>query len=273
MVSESRVASDSGRGGARRLLATAGILAVVALAAVSCGGDDDFEKSSEGFNIEPAGEVGPHAFTPSVATGDTQNALGAGGEGESAQGAPAGACDTEKFLQELQKRPDAYREWGRVLGIPASELPAYIRGLKSAVLSKDTKVTNHGLKDGRAYPRQSVLTAGTAVLVDGEGGASASTTTLALPPGTAPGGGVVVTRCKCGNPLLPPGDPKAPESSLPPATESPGTGTSEPGTIAPRSTRPGTTAPGSTSRPSTTTAGSSTTGRSGNGGTATTVDD
>lgn len=241
----------------------AGILLVVALAAVSCGGDD-LEKNSEGFNIEPAAEPGPHAFTPSVASEDVKNAMGPAIEdgGESAAG-PAGPCNTEKFLQELQSRPDAYREWGKVLGIPQDQIPAFVRGLSSATLSKDTKVTNHGLKDGHAYPRQSVLTAGTAVLVDMPGGPSASTTTLSAPPGTAPGGAVIVTRCKCGNPLLPPGDPKAPETSLPPETESPAT--SAPGT------RPGTTRPSgaSTTHPATSTTRSATS-TIGRGGTSST---
>jgi hypothetical protein len=48
----------------------------------------------------------------------------------------------------------------------------------------DTRVTNHGYRDGTATGYQAVLQAGTAVLVDGHG--------------------VPRTRCACGNPLTPP---------------------------------------------------------------------
>jgi hypothetical protein len=141
------------------------------------------------------------------------------------------------------------------MGLTPEQVPAYISGLKSAVLTADTKVTNHGLKDGHAYPRQSVLTAGTAVLVDTGGATAPSTTSSSAPPATAPGGGIIVTRCKCGNPLLPPGDPKAPEE--PTATEPPAT--AAPGSVSPGST-PGTAAkPSTSSRPTTSAAKPSTT--------------
>ena len=52
------------------------------------------------------------------------------------------------------------------------------------LLRTDTRVTNHGFRNGRATPHQSVLQAGTAVLVDQYG--------------------VPRVRCYCGNPLLPP---------------------------------------------------------------------
>ena len=249
MHSSTRSAPGARLGRAWRL--ALGLTAVVALGA-SCGGDEGgFEKSSEGFNIEPAAEVGPHAFTPSIVVGDGGSAMG-GVEGELAQA--GGVCDTEKFLTELQKRPDAYREWGRVLGLTEAQIPAFVRGLTSVTLTEDTKVTNHGLKNGRAYPRASVLTAGTQVLVDKDpGGVNASTTTSSLPPATAPGGGVIVTRCKCGNPLLPPVDPKTvpdePPGTEPTATEPPGSVTtvgSSPGSRSTTSTRGATTTRSST---------------------------
>jgi hypothetical protein len=52
------------------------------------------------------------------------------------------------------------------------------------VLTRDTRVTNHGFRDGEATQLQSVLQAGTAVLVDSRG--------------------VPRVKCGCGNPLLPP---------------------------------------------------------------------
>src|SRR5262245_38096914 len=94
-------------GGAReartgRRMVAAALSLVIAVAAVSCGGSDEgLEKNAEGFHIEPAAEVGPNAFTPSVVS--NENAAGPVSEdgGESAQAAGGQACDTEKFLTEL----------------------------------------------------------------------------------------------------------------------------------------------------------------------------
>jgi hypothetical protein len=57
----------------------------------------------------------------------------------------------------------------------------YIRSLKPVTLTVDTRVTNHSYINGRAVPFQSILAAGSAVLVDKYGRP--------------------VVRCKCGNPL------------------------------------------------------------------------
>jgi len=178
-------------------------------------GADALEASSEypGFVVEPAQEIGPHAFTAPV-TDDVS------------------ICDKAKLLAELQSRPDAFREWARVLSLQEDEVGGYIASLTPRILDVDTPVTNHGLADGVAYPRLSVLTAGTAVLVDERGPsvfypppevppevppqnppeessttASTTTTTTTSPPATPP----PVTRCKCGNPLLPP--PLPPETT------------------------------------------------------------
>ena len=56
--------------------------------------------------------------------------------------------------------------------------------LTPVTLTRDTRVTNHGYRNGRPTPRQSVLQAGSAVLVDRYG--------------------VPRARCGCGNPLIPP---------------------------------------------------------------------
>ena len=55
-------------------------------------------------------------------------------------------------------------------------------GLTDVILAVDTRVTNHGFRNGSAYAIDSVLQAGTAVLVDSFG--------------------VPRVRCYCGNPLL-----------------------------------------------------------------------
>ena len=65
-----------------------------------------------------------------------------------------------------------------------ASLPQYINSLQAGYLSGDTRFTNHGFKNGKAVARQSVLQAGTAVLLDSTG--------------------VPVVRCVSGSPLLPP---------------------------------------------------------------------
>ena len=76
--------------------------------------------TEEGFVIEPASSVGPDAFTPSV---------------EVDGGA---VCDTAQFLEELVSRPDAVREWARVLGLPEADVPGYVASLTPEVLTEDT---------------------------------------------------------------------------------------------------------------------------------------
>ena len=63
-------------------------------------------------------------------------------------------------------------------------IPDYIATLTPMVLTRDTRVTNHGYRDGRATKLQSTLQKGTAVLTDQKG--------------------VPRVKCYCGNPLLPP---------------------------------------------------------------------
>lgn len=65
-----------------------------------------------------------------------------------------------------------------------SDLPSFVGKLRVGYLQRDTRFTNHGFHSGQAQPRQSVLEAGTSVLMDPTG--------------------VPVVRCLSGSPLLPP---------------------------------------------------------------------
>ncbi len=96
----------------------------------------------------------------------------------------AASCDREKQISFLQANPDKAEAFASVLDISADQVPDYIRGLTPVVLRHDTRVTNHGFIDGSATSFQSVLQAGTAVLVDRQG--------------------IPRVRCMCGNPLTPP---------------------------------------------------------------------
>jgi hypothetical protein len=70
-----------------------------------------------------------------------------------------------------------------VQGIDVDDIPAFINTLTDVILQVDTRVTNHGFRNGQANAINSVLQAGTAVLVD----------TFGIPR----------VRCFCGNPLQP----------------------------------------------------------------------
>ena len=105
-------------------------------------------------------------------------------------------CDPDALVAFLGEHPDKAAAWvgalnadptmkwsqGRLLAV--TDIPQYVSELRPVVLRYDTRVTNHGFLNGVAVPHQSVLQAGTAVLVDSLG--------------------VPRVRCACGNPLIPP---------------------------------------------------------------------
>jgi hypothetical protein len=95
-------------------------------------------------------------------------------------------CDRDLLIRQLKDRPDVLAEWARVLGVEPTikAVGEYIAKLHPVTLTRDTRVTNHTFVNGRAVPFQSILAAGTAVLVDDYGNP--------------------VVRCRCGNPLLKP---------------------------------------------------------------------
>ena len=155
--------------------------------------------------LQAAGQPGPNPFTASVATGSTATppsttpatttptspvpatAL------KAVQGSTPGlyggtqniaSCDPEQMIAFLQSNPTKARAWAGAIGIDPAQIPAYIRSLTPVVLTRDTRVTNHGFANGVATPLQAVLQAGTAVLVDQYG--------------------VPRAKCACGNPLKPP---------------------------------------------------------------------
>jgi len=74
--------------------------------------------------------------------------------------------------------------WSDGTQIYPGQLRDYFAELTPLMLTRDTRVTNYGYRDGQPTPRQSVLQAGQMVLVDRYG--------------------VPRVRCECGNPLTPP---------------------------------------------------------------------
>ena len=105
-------------------------------------------------------------------------------------------CARGRLVDFLESSPAKARAWVDVLNsdrtlywsggnrLRTADIRSYVFELTPVVLRTDTWVTNHGYSGGRATAVQSVLQAGTAVLVDAYG--------------------VPRVKCYCGNPLLPP---------------------------------------------------------------------
>jgi hypothetical protein len=117
-------------------------------------------------------------FTPASGTTDSSEPFGGSGS--------LHVCDREKLVDFLLSHDQQRRVWSDVLNIDSDKdsVSRYVRSLTPVTLTVDTRVTNHMYVNGRAVPFQSILAAGTAVLVDKYGRP--------------------VVRCKCGNPLLEP---------------------------------------------------------------------
>ncbi|MEU0027270.1 DUF6777 domain-containing protein [Streptomyces sp. NPDC006335] len=184
------------------IIATAVVVAV-ALAVVftrSGGGSAPTGGNGEVF-LQAAGKTGPEPFTESTAkdstvppvsaspTGSSEPANAVRGVDGAAPGLYGGtrnasSCDVERQVKALGADPAKNSVFASVAGVRPSGVPAFLRSLTPVQLRMDTRVTNHGYRDGAATSYQAVLQAGTAVLVDDRG--------------------VPRTRCACGNPLTPP---------------------------------------------------------------------
>ena len=93
-------------------------------------------------------------------------------------------CDPKLIADFLGRDQAKAAAWAGAAGIEVAEIGSFLESLTPVRLRADTWVTNHGFRDGQATPRQSILQAGTMVLIDDLG--------------------VPRVRCKCGNPLLEP---------------------------------------------------------------------
>ncbi|WP_239694975.1 DUF6777 domain-containing protein [Streptomyces sp. DvalAA-19] len=185
---------------------TAAVVVAVALVVFLTRPDDGGgSKASGEVFLQAAGTSGPDPFTESTArdsdpepsTASPSAVPSASGTGSQVtrgvDGAAPGlyggtrkvaSCDVEKQIKALGAAPEKNRAFASVQKIEPSAVPEYLRSLTPVQLRMDTRVTNHGFRDGKATAYQAVLQAGTAVLVDDRG--------------------VPRVRCACGNPLLPP---------------------------------------------------------------------
>ena len=194
---------------------------------VSTLGDDDGGSASGDGEIflSPAADVGPDPYsadplapepdpelakpaeelaTPVTVSATPAVAANAGGTPGLYGGTKdSAACDAQKLVDFLAANPDKAAAWVAALDadpdvtlpdgsqLTVATIPDYVATLTPVVLLEDTRVTNHGFKDGKPTKIQSVLQKGTAVLVDDRG--------------------VPRTKCYCGNPLV----PAVPSSSTP----------------------------------------------------------
>ncbi len=76
-------------------------------------------------------------------------------------------CDAELMFNYLDQNPNKANAWAGVHRIKPSQIRAWGTELTPVLLRTDTRVTDHGyIEVGQAIPRQAVLQAGTAVMVD-----------------------------------------------------------------------------------------------------------
>ncbi|MFH8621092.1 DUF6777 domain-containing protein [Streptomyces vietnamensis] len=95
-----------------------------------------------------------------------------------------GSCDVERQVALLTADRTKARAFAEAAGIPEANVADWLRGLTPVALRADTRVTDHGYREGRANAFQAVLQTGTSVLVDQYGSPR--------------------VRCACGNPLRSP---------------------------------------------------------------------
>lgn len=177
------------------------VVAAVVLAVVFTRPDGGTSGSGGEVFLQAAGKSGPDPFTGSTAedsstvpetpapttTSDSANVTrGVDGSAPGIYGGTRNkaSCDVEQQISYLQEAPAKNEAFASVLGLEPSGVPGYLRSLTPVQLRMDTRVTNHGYREGAATSYQAVLQSGTAVLVDDRG--------------------VPRVRCACGNPLTPP---------------------------------------------------------------------
>ncbi|WUG85049.1 hypothetical protein OHU74_03865 [Streptomyces sp. NBC_00454] len=156
----------------------------VFLQPAAASGPDPFTESTAAEQATPPPESPPPSAAPATGTATaTTVTRSVAGSSPGLYGGTrdVASCDVEKQIKVLSGQPAKNAAFASALGLQPSAVPGYLRSLTPVQLRMDTRVTNHGYRDGRATAYQAVLQAGTAVLVDDRG--------------------VPRVRCACGNPL------------------------------------------------------------------------
>ena len=201
--------ANAGRWLAAGVVAVAAVAAIVGVRALDSD-DEDVDRSR--VLLEPVGARVPDAFGPDLDVDAPGRAIAIALSGRPSLGRAsasalsgsqasgdvpglfggsrdASVCRVEDLVAFLTDAANAEKAqaWADAVGIDVEDIAEYVEGLTAARLRWDTRVTNHGFADGVARPVQSILQAGTAVLVDAAG--------------------VPRVKCSCGNPLLAPAAP------------------------------------------------------------------
>jgi hypothetical protein len=162
--------------------------AAVALESTTDPGTDPFTRSVAIGEVATAVVVAPitRTVTADLPADPTTGGLRASGNAPGLYGGTGDThtCDPTRLADFLTHTPGKAAAWAGVLGISTRAIPSYVGTLTPVVLTTDTRVTNHGYRDGHATTFQAVLQAGTAVLVDRSG--------------------IPRVKCGCGNPLTEP---------------------------------------------------------------------
>ncbi|MFE3601711.1 DUF6777 domain-containing protein [Streptomyces sp. NPDC059142] len=157
------------------------------------GGGERSEPSGKDLHFQPVAAPGPDPFTSSTAAAPLApvkpaEAAAPGSPGrEGARGtatgtrtpralpgstpglyggSPSASCDVERQVALLAGEPAKARAFARGAALGRTPVPEFLRGLTPVVVRADVRVTAHGYRDGTATAFQSVLQAGTAVMVD-----------------------------------------------------------------------------------------------------------
>lgn len=96
----------------------------------------------------------------------------------------ASACNAAAVANYLDTHVDEGRAWSHAIGIEPQQIPAYLNTLTPVIVNIDTWVTAHRFSTSGGIPFQTVLQAGTPVMIDAVG--------------------VPRLHCKSGSPLIPP---------------------------------------------------------------------
>ncbi|MFD0428280.1 DUF6777 domain-containing protein [Streptomyces zhihengii] len=155
----------------------------VFLQAASADGPDPFTGSTA-RDTSPAPAPSTSKPAPSASGTNVTRAVGGATPGLYGGTRDVASCDVEQQIRSLGADASKNEAFAGAQDISPGQVPAYLRSLTPVQLRMDTRVTNHGFRDGKATPYQAVLQSGTAVLVDDRG--------------------IPRVRCACGNPLRPP---------------------------------------------------------------------
>ncbi len=183
------------------------------------GSGEVFVQSAGEIFLEPAGDPGPDSFAGSALIfdhaipsptslavlttlpalpGSPMQVAALAGDASGLYGGSRDKLIADKdaqlnfLLQNLDKaaafcaalNADSTLRWSGGSQVTVEQLAAYFAELTPVLITRDLRVTNHGFRDGKPTPRQSILQAGQYILVDIFG--------------------VPRARCECGNPLIPP---------------------------------------------------------------------